>query len=82
MDRDGDRSKPDELASSAARGYAIAMQVIGASALMVVFPLSGRWVDGKLGTGVLFLLIGFAIGFYAAISQLIRISASSTRRKF
>lgn len=62
------------------RGYGVAIQVISASALMVVFPLLGLWLDRKIGTGLLFAGIGLAIGFYATISQLIHISKTETER--
>lgn len=56
-----------------ARGYAVGMSVLAISAQIVVFPLIGFYIDGKLHTGALFGGIGFAVGLYTAITQLIRL---------
>lgn len=72
-----EEKRPDEdqtgSAFSIGQGYALGITVLSISAQMVVFPLLGLWVDKKLGTGVLFGVIGFAAGFYATLSQLIRL---------
>lgn len=39
---------------------------------MVLPGLAGYWVDQRLGTRVLFLLVGFALGTTAAVVHLIR----------
>jgi F0F1-type ATP synthase assembly protein I len=36
-------------------------------------PLGGVWVDGKLGTTPLFIVIGAALGFTAGIYSLLKI---------
>jgi putative F0F1-ATPase subunit (Ca2+/Mg2+ transporter) len=40
---------------------------------MVLPGLAGYWVDQRLGTKVLFLLLGFATGTTAAMVHLIRL---------
>ena len=46
-------------------------------ALEMVLPgLAGYWVDQKLGTVVLFMMIGFAVGSSAAVIHLIRMTRS------
>ena len=56
---------------------AIAMQwsatIMTISAEMVVPGLLGYWVDQRLGTRVLFLLLGFALGGTLATLALMRI---------
>jgi len=43
---------------------------------MVLPGLAGYWLDQKLGTVALFMLIGFALGCTAAALQLIRLTRS------
>lgn len=64
--------------SAIGHGYALGLTVLSISAQMLVFPLVGFWIDGKLGTGMLFGVIGFAAGFYATLSQLMRLAKRST----
>jgi hypothetical protein len=48
---------------------------------MVLPALAGHWVDEKLGTVVLFLLVGLALGCTAATFQLIQIAKQSKSKK-
>lgn len=42
-------------------------------ALMMVLPgIAGYWVDGKLGTRALFALLGFGLGMFVGMWQLIK----------
>jgi len=41
---------------------------------MVLPGLAGYWLDGKLGTRVLFMLIGFALGGFVAMKHLIALT--------
>jgi F0F1-type ATP synthase assembly protein I len=52
--------------------------VMTISAEMVVPGLMGYWVDQRLGTRVLFLLVGFALGGTLATLQLMRIAKGRT----
>ena len=60
-------------AESLARGYALGVTVLSISSLLVVCPVLGLWLDSRFGTGMLFGAIGFAVGLYATVSQLIRL---------
>ncbi len=46
---------------------------------MVVPGLVGYWIDQRLGTRVLFLLMGFALGGFLATLALMRIAKNRTR---
>ena len=48
---------------------------------MVVPGLIGHWLDTKLGTRAVFLLIGFAVGGLLAALGLARIAKNRTGRK-
>lgn len=48
------------------------------SAEMVVPGLLGYWLDQRLGTRVLFLLVGFAVGGTLATLALVRIAKKRT----
>lgn len=47
---------------------------------MVLPGLAGYWIDQWLGTKVLFVLIGFALGCTAATSHLIHLTRSEKNR--
>jgi hypothetical protein len=52
-------------------------------ALEMVLPgLAGYWLDQRIGTGVVFMLIGFGLGFTAAAVHLIQIARSNSGSKF
>ena len=55
--------------------YQWAARIISLSITMVVPGLLGVWVDGRLGTKVVFTLVGFAAGMAYAGWQLIRMTA-------
>lgn len=42
------------------------------TAAVAIGLLSGWWLDSKLGTKVLFTLLGTAIGFYAGFREILR----------
>ncbi|HEU5050801.1 MAG TPA: AtpZ/AtpI family protein [Gemmatimonadales bacterium] len=42
------------------------------AASVVLFVLGGQWLDGKLGTGALFTILGAFIGFGGTMWSLIR----------
>jgi hypothetical protein len=41
---------------------------------MVLPGLAGYWIDQKLGTAVLFMLVGFVLGSWTAVLHLIRMT--------
>jgi hypothetical protein len=51
-------------------------------ALTMVLPgMAGHWLDDRLGTVVLFLLVGLGLGCTAATFQLIQIIRSENERR-
>lgn len=50
------------------------------SLVMVVPGIAGYWLDQRLGTKVLFMLVGFALGCTAAVHQLIQLTRSEKNR--
>jgi F0F1-type ATP synthase assembly protein I len=55
--------------------------VMTIAAEMVLPGLAGYWLDQRLGTGVLFLLVGFAMGGILAMMALMRIAKRSAGRR-
>ena len=60
--------------------WAWATRIIALSASMVIPALIGAWIDQRLGTKVVFLLLGFALGITAAVFQLMRIVQESNAK--
>ena len=79
-----DRPPADDR-SALSLAWAWATRIIVVAATMVVPALIGAWIDQKLGTVAVFLLVGLALGVTAAIVQLMRIvkesQAASPRTK-
>ncbi|MCI0493165.1 MAG: AtpZ/AtpI family protein [Planctomycetes bacterium] len=48
---------------------------------MVVPGLVGYWLDERLGTVVLFMLVGFAVGGIAGVMHLLHMLRSENRRR-
>jgi putative F0F1-ATPase subunit (Ca2+/Mg2+ transporter) len=48
---------------------------------MVLPGLAGHWLDDRLGTKVLFMLLGFSVGGTAAVIHLIRMTRAEATRK-
>ena len=55
--------------------------IISISVAMVVPGLAGYWLDGKLGTGFVFLLLGMVLGVVVGIWQLVRLTQKKTASK-
>ena len=53
-----------------------ASRVLTISLEMVLPGLAGYWLDQRLGTRVLFLLIGLALGMALAMWQLVQLASS------
>ena len=64
---------PDDNSPLAVASY-WASQVIAVSVEMVLPGLAGLWLDGRLGTYLLFTMLGFAAGLTMAIWHLIRMT--------
>jgi F0F1-type ATP synthase assembly protein I len=60
--------------SPAAKAYQWASRIMIVSLEMVLPGLAGYWIDQQLGTVVLFMLVGFALGSTAAVIHLVRMT--------
>jgi len=56
------------------------MQIMTISAEMVLPGLAGLWLDNRLGTKIVFTLIGFAIGLPLSLWHLLRITKAAQAR--
>jgi F0F1-type ATP synthase assembly protein I len=65
--------------SAAAIAYAWAWRVIAISLEMVVPGLAGYWIDMRLGTKALFMILGFVAGMTLAILHLVRIARGPSK---
>ncbi len=78
--------KSDELdaesdhRSATAKAAEWASRIMTISLEMVLPGLAGYWLDGVLGTKVVFMLIGFAAGALIAFKQLLAIANQNTKR--
>jgi hypothetical protein len=68
---------PSDDRSPIALAYQWAVRIMVVAMTMVLPALAGHWVDEQLGSVVLFLLIGLALGCTAATFQLIQIVRSN-----
>jgi len=71
---------PDDR-SQLARAYQWATRIMVVSLEMVLPGLAGHWVDSRLGTVVLFTLVGFGFGTTAAVVHLIQMTRADTNRR-
>ena len=67
--------------SATARAAEWVSRIMTISLEMVLPGLAGYWLDTKLGTKALFLLVGFAVGGYLAFLQLQAISRQNSARQ-
>lgn len=67
--------------SPLAKAYEWAARVMVVSLEMVVPGLVGYWLDERLGTVVLFMLVGFAVGGIAGVMHLLHMLRSENRRR-
>jgi hypothetical protein len=72
---------PSDDRSPAAIAYGWASRIMVVAMEMVLPGLAGHWLDEKLGTKVLFLLIGLALGSTAATFHLISMTRADKRPK-
>jgi hypothetical protein len=70
---------PEDDRSAVSVAYAWATRVMVIAAEMVVPGLAGVWIDQKLGTLVLFALVGFAFGTTIAVMHLVRMAKSENQ---
>jgi hypothetical protein len=76
----GVTDQPDDR-SSIAVAYTWASRIIGVSLEMVIPGLIGVWLDGndRLGTRVVFTILGFAVGMVLGLWHLIRMTTPTGR---
>jgi hypothetical protein len=74
-------SIPPDDRSPIALAYAWATRIMVVALTMVLPGLAGHWLDEKLGTVVLFLLIGLGLGCAAATVQLMQIIRTENDRQ-
>jgi F0F1-type ATP synthase assembly protein I len=68
---------PSDERTPAATAYQWATRIMVLSLEMVLPGLAGYWLDQRLGTVVLFMMIGFGLGCTAAAVQLNQIAKSN-----
>jgi len=56
-------------------------RIMTVSLEMVLPGLAGYWLDQKLGTKALFMLLGFALGLTAAVIHLIHLTRAPGQNK-
>jgi F0F1-type ATP synthase assembly protein I len=71
-------AKPSDDRSAMAIAFQWSFTVMTISATMVVPGLLGYWLDQRLGTKAVFLLVGFALGGFLAARSLMRIAKQRT----
>jgi F0F1-type ATP synthase assembly protein I len=62
-------------------GMEWATQVMTIAIEMAVPGLAGYWLDTRLGTKVLFLIVGVALGFILGLWQLLRLVNPDRQKK-
>ena len=68
---------PPDDRSVLAKAYEWAWRIIAVSLVMVLPGAAGYWIDTKLGTVCLFLVVGLGMGSFAALRMLLRITQES-----
>ena len=71
---------PSDSRSPIARAYQWASRIMVVSLEMVLPGLAGYWIDQRLGTKVVFMLAGFALGGTGAMIHLIRMTRTDNRK--
>lgn len=75
---------PSDERSSIAAAYQWASRITIVAFEMVLPGLAGYWLDQKLGTAVLFMLVGFGLGCTGAtvhLTQMVRPTRDSESKK-
>lgn len=72
-------TNPSDDRSPVATAYQWATRIMVVAMEMVLPGLAGHWLDKRLGTVVLFLLIGLGLGCTAAIVHLVQMTRPKTQ---
>jgi F0F1-type ATP synthase assembly protein I len=67
-------TKPSDNRSALAIAYQWASRIMVVSLVMVLPGVAGYWVDTKLGTVCLFLVIGLIVGSFTGVWQLLQMT--------
>jgi hypothetical protein len=73
-------STPSGDPSALAKAYEWAYRIMVVSLEMVLPGLAGYWIDKRLGTVCLFLVIGLTAGSVVGMRQLMQLARQSTKR--
>lgn len=71
---------PRDDRSVLAKAYDWAWRIMAVSLVMVLPGIAGYWIDIKLRTVCLFLVVGLGLGSFAALRMLMRIVQQSDPR--
>lgn len=71
---------PSDDRSQIAKAYQWATRIMIVSLEMVLPGIVGYWLDRWLGTKVVFMLIGFAVGCTASMTHLMKLTRSEKNR--
>jgi F0F1-type ATP synthase assembly protein I len=72
---------PEDGRSTIAVAYAWAWRVIVISLEMVVPGMAGYWIDTRMGTTALFLILGLIAGMAVGILHLVQIARGASKPK-
>ena len=72
---------PTDDRSAMARAYGWTAQITTISMEMVLPALAGVWLDGKLGTKFLFLILGAVLGFFFGFWHLLKLTIPAGENK-
>lgn len=74
-------TRPTRSAITTAQALVVASQAGVTLAVAVGVGLfAGQWLDGRLGSGLVFTLIGAFVGLAAALTSMVRIYRAALRR--
>jgi hypothetical protein len=73
--------QPPDSRSPLAAAMEMASRVTAIAAQMVVPPVLGHWLDGRLGTDVLFAAVGAIFGLASGIWSLIQITKTKPSKR-
>ena len=76
QDERGKSRMPEDERAPMAQAMGIAYELMSISLEMSVIPLGGYWLDRKLDTAPIFLLVGCALGFSLGFYHLMRFASA------
>ena len=72
-------TNPSDDRSAIARAYGWTAQITTIALEMVLPALGGVWLDKKLGTKFLFLIIGAVLGFVVGFWHLLKLTVNASK---